>query len=231
MNQTLGARSGVNVRADDFVRIVHDLARIVGKDDLRLRTLLFNQLFIVIDIIHVGEGMLGLAEQSLKFRLRQNILVRVNALFVQKVEVQQMVTYLVARIAEHQYDLLRALRDAAQTDRETVAAEDREHHADGLAAELCLHILRELISRRVVSLRARQNRLCNCEHILAANFKLSMIHAVHKRIDYDFSEVIAFFDNRCTQTAGHRSDSSCHHSFSFAFSCRIRSLPRLTFSA
>ena len=85
MDQTLGARSGVNIRTDDFVRIVHDLAWVVGENDLCLCAFLFNQLFIVIDIIHVGEGMLGLAEQSFKFRLRQNILVRVNALFVQKV--------------------------------------------------------------------------------------------------------------------------------------------------
>ena len=70
----------------------------------------------------------------------QHVRIRIYTAAVQHIHIKQMVAHLVRRIAQHQHDLFRTLRNPPQADGETVPAEDGEHYADSAAAQLCFYV-------------------------------------------------------------------------------------------
>ena len=65
------------------------------------------------------EGIYGQTQLPVFFKC-QNITVGIHSGFLDTVERDKLIPDFIARIAEHQDDLLRAFRDAAQADREAV---------------------------------------------------------------------------------------------------------------
>ena len=152
LEQSLGARAGVNVAGEDTVGILEDVLRVVGEDDLRLGAAAFHQLGVVGHVVNAGELVLHLAEQGAELLQRQHVAVGVDAGGVHRIEADERVAHLVGRIAEHQHHLAAALGDAAQQNGKAVARKDRENHADRTAAELGAHICGNIINACIVAL-------------------------------------------------------------------------------
>ena len=54
---------------DDFFGIIQNGFWVVGEDDFGFCTFFLDKIFIVIHIVHTGEGMSGFSEQLLKLYL------------------------------------------------------------------------------------------------------------------------------------------------------------------
>ena len=120
---------------------------------------------------------------------------------IQKIHIKQMVSNLVAWVTEHEHNLFRSLGDAPQADCKPISAQDREYNADGFSAQFGTHIAGQLVSCSVVSLGACQNGFRHGQHILAADFKIPLLHTFQQGIYNDLFQVVAFLDNRCAKTS------------------------------
>ena len=70
----------------------------------------------------------------------QDIAVRIDSGFIQLIDGYQLVSNLIAWVAEHQNDLFRPLCNSLQTDCKPVTAQDREHNTNGFSSQLFLNI-------------------------------------------------------------------------------------------
>ena len=118
------------------------------------------------------------------------------------------VAHLVARVAEHQHDLFRAARNAAQADGEPVAAEDGEDHADGVIAEFGADVLRDVVGGGVVALRLGDDRLGHAHDVAVVEGKALACGGFEHGIGDDLREVVPRPDNR----GAHAPDSGTDHS-------------------
>ena len=131
------------------------LAKIISHSRARLA----HDLLVVFHIVHAGEGVLHIAELLAVFAEREHVAPGIDAGGVKRVLVEEVVSDLVAGIAQLYHDLLRALGDAAQAYREAVPGEYREHDADGPAAELRAHVGGDVVDGGVVAVRAGNDAL------------------------------------------------------------------------
>ena len=155
--------------------------------------------------------MLDVAEQLAIALQGQHVAVGIDALLIEQVEIQQVIAHLVGRIAEHQDDLLCALGDAAQADGEAVAAEDREDHADGFAAELGTHVVSNVVNGGVVALRAGDNRFGHGDDVTIARPQSVLLHRFHNGTGDDLHQVVPLADNGRTHAHGNSTDHSAHN--------------------
>ena len=93
--KSLRACASVNVAVNYVLRIAENSARIVSKNDLRLSPRLANERFVVFYVVNTRESMLLVAEKLAVLCKRENVLVRINALFIKSIEAYKMVTNLV----------------------------------------------------------------------------------------------------------------------------------------
>ena len=122
-----------------------------------------------------------------------------------------MVAHLICREAEHQHNLLCASGNSLQADRKAVAAQNREDYADGLAAQLCADICRNIINVSVVALCASYYCLCYCYYILVVKIKSLAAACCQNRIHYDFCQIVPFTDDGCAHAAGYSTYQSFHN--------------------
>ena len=132
----LGALTGVDIAAEDVVRQRRGGLGAVGEDYLALRALLTDDVLVVLDVVHAGEGMADGAEDAAILGQREHVGIGVDAAVVHRILVKEVVADLVGGVGEHENDLLGAAGDAAQADGKAVAGENGEHDGDGLAAQL-----------------------------------------------------------------------------------------------
>ena len=191
----------MDVGADHLVCVVKDLARVVGKDDLSFGSFFLYELFIIIYIVYVSESVPGFSEQAFKFLLSQHILIRVYALFIEKINVQQVVAHFVAGIAEHEDDLLCTFGHASEADGKSVPAENRENNSDGFSAQFSFHIGSQLVGSRIVGLGSCQDGFGHCENIFGADLKITVIYTGHQSVYGDLFQVIALFYDRAPQSS------------------------------
>ena len=214
-NEAFRPLAGVDIGTDDIFRVFHDTTWVVCEDNLSFCAFFFNQLLVIVDIVNVGECMLGLAEHSLKLCLCQQGGVWIHAVFIKQIKIEKVIADLVARITQHQNDLLAALSDSSQTDCESVTGKDRENYANCATTQFIPDICSQLICCCVVPFGTCQDRFRDCEDIFSADGKLACVDAVHYGIDHDFAEVITIFYDGRSQTSCNSSNSSFHGVFSF----------------
>ena len=121
-----------------------------------------------------------------------------------------MITNLIGRVAQHQHYLFTALGNAAQADRKTISAENREDHADSFSAELISHICCDIVHAYIVSLCACDDCFGHTDHVPISRNKSFFIHCINYRARYDLCKVIALTNDRRAKTDRYRSIHSTH---------------------
>ena len=144
--------AGMDVAVEHMIRIGEDGSRLIGKDDLAFGSAGLDQVSVILNIIHTGELMCVDAEELSVFFQSKHIAIGIDACSIDLVKADQFVSDFIGRIAEHQDDLLCALRDAPQTDREPVAGKNGEDHSHSPAAELGSDICRDILHAAVITL-------------------------------------------------------------------------------
>ena len=217
----LRARAGMDIAGDDVLRVVEDRARVVREHELDLGAAGADQIAVELDVVHAGERVLFITEQLAVLLKRQHVAHGIDALLVQQILVEEMVAHLVGGVAELQHDLLRAHRDAAQADREAVAAQDREHDADGAAAELGADVRRDVLHGGVVALRAGHDGLGHGDHVAVAHGKAEAVlrrRGLQHAVDHDLSQIVALADDRRADASGNSTYHSIHEEHLFRVS-------------
>ena len=111
----------MDIACENILCVVQDLFRVVREDDFYFRAAVFDQVAVVLYIIYACELVLVLSEQFPVLGKIQHVAVRIDSCFVHLIHGDEGVTDFIARITQHQDDLLRALCDAAQADGEPVS--------------------------------------------------------------------------------------------------------------
>ena len=154
--------------------------------------------------------MLYIAEQLTILCLAEDIGIGVNALFVEHVDIKQVIADLVGGVAEHEGYLLAAERDTAQADGKSVSAEDGENYADMAAGVLCLNIGSDIVHGCIVALRPCKDRLGDADDILLADGDILLLDAVQNAVGNDLCKIVALADDGRSHAAYNCSDSSFH---------------------
>ena len=210
LQDTLGARPGVDIAGQDGFGVVQDGTRVVGKDDLCLSAGLFDELLIIGDVIYAGKDMGPVAKMRTVLRKAEHIAPGVDALFIYKIGVDQMVADLIGRIAEHEHDLFAAHGDALEADGKAVAAENGENYTHGAAAELGADIGRDVLHARIVALGARHDGLGHGDDVAVLHGERRALGGGHDRINHDLRKVVSCTDDRGTDAARYCTDHSFH---------------------
>ena len=190
----------MNVAVKHILGVGQNCSGVVCQNDLSLGAAVLNQLGVVLDIVNTGERMLNVAEQLTELGGGQHITVRVDALRVDTVQIDQMVADLVGGVAEHQNNLLAALGNAPQANGKAVAAENGEDHANGTTAELCAHISGNIICCAVVALRTCNNGFGHGDNIPVMGSQAILFDGIQDRTGNDLGQIIALTDNRSANT-------------------------------
>ena len=185
-----GTLSRMNIAAEHILGIRQDRFCVVRKYDFCFRALFFDQLCIVIHIIHACEGMLFIAEGFAVLLDRKHVGIRIDAGCIQNVLVEKMVADFVCRIAQHQNNLLGTSCNAAQADCKAVAALDRENDADGLTAEFRPDVRRYVIRRSIVAVRTGNNGFRHSDDIALVQFEAILLCRRQDRIRDDFDDIV-----------------------------------------
>ena len=173
------------IAADDIFGVLDDRFGVVCKYNLGLGALLADHGFVVFHVINAGEGMFDIAEETAVIFKAEDVGVGVHAAVVERVLVKEMVADLVGGVGQHEYDLFAAARDAAQAYCKAVAGKDREHNADGAAAELGLDVGRDIVNAGVVAVCARNNGFGDGNDVALAQLEAVLGHRGHDGIrDY-----------------------------------------------
>ena len=150
------------------------------------------------------------AEQLTVALLAENVGVGIDALFVEHIDVKQVIADLVGGVAEHEGYFLCALGDASQTDGKAVAAEDGEDDADVSRRKLLAHVLCDVVHACVVALRPCENGLGNAQNVLFADGDTLLLDAVAKAVAHDLRKVVALSDDGRSHASDNGSDCSFH---------------------
>ena len=209
-NGAIYSKDDILIYGDGSLDITSNIDGIVGKDDFDLGAGLTDQIGIELHIIHAGKTVLLIAEQLPILGQIQHIAVRINAIGVQRIPIDQVVADLVRGIGEHEHDLLGAFGDAAQTDRKPVATEDGEDNAHGFSAELGANIGGNVVNGGIVALRPCDNSLCHADDIPVANREAFALGGLQDTVDNGFLQIIAFANDRGADASGYRSYHATH---------------------
>ena len=112
----------------------------VGENDFHLGTAGSDQITIVAHIVNSGKFMTVFTKELPICFQAQDIAVRIDSGFIQLIDGYQLVSNLIAWVAQHQNDLFRPLCNSLQTDCKPVTAQDREHNTNGFSSQLFLNI-------------------------------------------------------------------------------------------
>ena len=102
----------MDIAAQNAFRIIQNGFAVIGQNHFHLSAAVGNQLLIILDIVHAGKGMLLIAKQFPEFCFREHVAPGIDAFFVQHVQIDQMVSHLISRVAEHEDNFLCALGNA-----------------------------------------------------------------------------------------------------------------------
>ena len=167
----------------------------VGEYDLRLAAAAADEFEIIGHIVHAGEGMHRIPEDCPVLLLAENIAPGVDSLLVQQILVEEVVADFVGGVAEHEVYLLHRLRDAAETDGEAVAGEDREYDADGVASYLCGHVLGYGVYRGVVAHGTGHDGFRHSDDVPVVQGEAFTFGSVKDAFRDDGGEIVAFSDD------------------------------------
>ena len=215
LQQALGALAGVNVTADDGVGVGEDGLDTVGENDLHLGTGLLNDTLVIVHIVNAGEGMDHGAEVAAELLQGQHIPEGIYAGLVQLIHADQMVAHLIGGQAEEQNDLLRAGGNAGEQKGETVAAENGEGDAHGLAAGLGPDIRSDLPDGSVVTLTAGHHGLGDGYYILVTGDNALLGQGVCNGVGGYGNDIVTLTENGGAYTACYGTDGSAHREVSF----------------
>ena len=165
LQDALGPCPGMYVTGQHVLGMLQDFLRLVCEDNFHFSPCLFDQIAVILHIIHASKWMLILSEQFAVFLKIHHVAVWVNACIIKLVQGNQFISHFVAWVAQHEYYLLRAFCDTLQTDGETVSRQNRKDDSYSLSAQFRLDILGYRIDRRIVSLRSCHDGFCGCNHV------------------------------------------------------------------
>ena len=205
----------MDVAGQNALGIVQDDTGIIGEDHFHLCALFLDQVGVILNVVHQGEGVQVLAEQGAVALQSQDVGEGIDLGFVQLVQGHQLVAHLVGGVAEHQDDLLGAAGDTTQADGEAVTGQDGENDAHGLAAQLGADIGGNGIHGGVVALCAGHDGLGQRHNITVANFIAFTLGSFQNAVDSNFGQIVALTDDGAADTSGYGSDFSFHNNTSF----------------
>ena len=166
--------------------------------------------------------MLLVAEQLAVFRFAQHVGIGVDPRSIQIVQRDEVVAHFVAGIRQLQPDLLRALRNAAQADREAVAGQDGEYDAELTGRELSPYIRSDILYAHVVALGSCDHCFGHSDHVLVAQI-LTAVRCGQDAVGHDLDDVVALADDGRTNASGYGSDHSFHKTHaSFGLCCVVQ---------
>ena len=209
--QTLGALPAVDVAGQHIFGVVQNGAAVVGEHDLHLRAALADQVAVVADVVHTGEGVGVGAEQLPVLFQRQHIGVGVHPGLVQLIQAHQSVAHLVGGIAQHQHELLRTHGDAPKADGEPVPGQDGENHADGFPSQLGADILGDGVHGGIVALSPGHHGLGDRNHVPIPKGEALTLGGLQDAVHHDGRQIIPLPDDGGADTSGYGADFSFHN--------------------
>ena len=141
----------------------------------------------------------------------QQVAVRIHSSLIQLVQRNQLISNLVARIAQHQYNFLGPLCDSSQTDRKAVSGQNRKNNADRFSAQLISHICGNMLHRRIISLCSGHYGLRDGDNISVPQSKSFALRRTQDAVCDNLYQVVPLSDNRTANSSGYRPYSSFHH--------------------
>ena len=197
----LGAAAGVDIAAEDVVRQRGGGLGAVGKDYLALRALLADDVLVVLDVVHAGEGVADGAEDAAVLGQRQHVGIGVDAAVVHRVLVKEVVADLIGGVGEHQHDLFAAAGYASQADGKAVPGKNGEHDGDGLAAQLGAHVGGNVVNRGVVAVGAGYDAFGDGDDVALVQLKALLGHCGLNSVGGELDYVVAFAYDRGTDAS------------------------------
>ena len=194
----------------------------VSEYDFSFCAFFFDQAFVVFYIVNACEGVFDVAECFAVFIQRQYVCVRVYAAFIQYIHIEQVVTYFVGRIAQHQNYFLRAFCDTSQADRKTVSAEDGEYNTNSFAAQFCFYVCSDIFCFCIVTCCTGNNCFCYSDYVFFLQFEAILFSCCQNGICYDFYDIVAFANDGCFNTSG---NCTCHSENLLLYTLLIRKIP------
>ena len=149
--------------------------------------------------------MAGRPEQLMEALFSEHIGPGVDALFVQSIQIHQVISHFIGRIAEHEHNLFGAHGNALEAHGKTVTAEDGENHTHGLPAEFALDVLGDLLHGNIVALGPGYHRFGHGDDILVMNLEAAAFRSAEHAVHYDLADVVPFPDNGGTDAPGNGS--------------------------
>ncbi len=183
---------------------------VVAQQNLALGPLPFDDGGVEIDVIHPGKGMEDGAELFPELLPRKGIPVGVHPGLIQGLLAHQVVAHLVGGVGEEEDNFFRPPGKAPQQDGKAVAAEDGEHHPDGLPPQLPADVGGDLVHRGVVPLGAGHHRLGDRHHILFPNGDVLPLEGRHHGIRHNGGQVVPLPDNGGPDPPHHSTKHSFH---------------------
>ena len=156
-----------------------------------------------------------LAEGGPELLQIQHVMPRIDARLVQLIQRHQMVAHLVGGIAEHQHHLLHTGGNAAEQQREAIAAENGEGDAHSLAAGLGLHVGGDLLHRGIVALAAGHHGLGDSRHVLVMGLDAVLLQCRQDGGDHALHHIVPLTENGGANAPCHRTQCSAHMKNSF----------------
>ena len=144
--------------------------------------------------------MLWGTEQFSPLCFGQYVCIRIDAFFIQQIQVHKMISDLVRWVTKHQHNFFTALRDAAQANCKSVSAEDWENNTNRITAKLVSHICRNVVDTDIISLCAGYNCLRHTHHVSVSRNQPFHVHSFNDRAGYDVHQIVALADDRSPDT-------------------------------
>ena len=190
----------MNIAVQYAIGVVENGLCLVGEDDLDLGTALADEVAVVLHVVHTGELVLVLTEQLAVLLQREDVGIGVDTCGVDLIQAHKLVTDLVRGVREHQDDLLAALCDTAQADREAVTGKDGENDTHGATAQLGLDIGGDIVHRAVVALCTSHDGLGDGNDVAVAELKALGCGSLQHAIGYDGGQIVTLADDGATDT-------------------------------
>ncbi len=151
----------MNVAGQNIIGVVEDCLGLIGENDFDISTAFLDEVAVILNIVNAGELVLVVAEQLAITLKRKNIGIRIYASLVDFVDADQLVTYLIGRIAEHKNNFLCAHSYTLEADGKAVAGQNRENDTDGFSSELGANVGGNILYHGIVALSTCNDRLCD----------------------------------------------------------------------
>ena len=215
LEKSLGARTGVDVAAENVLGVVQNGVAVVGEDDFDVTAAVPDEFLVVFDIVNAGEGVETVTEEFTVLGLVENIAVRIYAGSVDGVKIDEMVANFVGRVAEHEIDLLETARNPFETHSKTVPAENREDNAGSAFGELGTDVSGDLFNGRVVTASASNDSFRHCDNVTVTDFNIFTCSGSENAVGNNLGDVIPVADDGSANAARYGTDKSFHNRSSF----------------